>query len=93
MSSPSSKVERLGAQRGNERCPHGSPSGLRDNYVVLLHLEKSADLLHIRTRRDHSRPPACQRVPFSPLCQLPVGKDPKQEEYTFSYLSINSNCS
>lgn len=76
MLSPSLKVEQLCVQQGNEGCHYGSPSGLHGNFVGLLHLGKSVDLLRTHTHCDRSRPLACQRGPSSPLLQLPVDTDP-----------------
>ena len=77
MHSPSLKVDQLCVQQGNGYCRHGSPSGLHDNFVGLLHSGKSADLLRIHTRcHGCSRPLACQTGLSSPVHQLPVGMDP-----------------
>ncbi len=80
--SPSLKVEQLCVQQENEGRHHGSLSDLHGNFVALLHLGKSVDLLHIRSPHGHSHPLAYQRGLSSPLLQLPVGTDPIKM-YTF----------
>lgn len=87
--SPSLKVEQLCDLRGNERCPHGSPSDLRGNFVGPLHLEKSVDLLRIHTHRGHSHLLACQRGLSSQLLLLTVDMDPSRIAYCILYFKLN----